>query len=180
MISVDSVRPEMGLFDEPIMPDEIAGHRGEEEPDDQHDDGSHDPGRIGPTSTHTGAIISDEDDADHRKTSLELIYRSVLPILRGGAPSPRLGERAAESAESSCASGECVRGAHQHAADGDGTDDEAPYGARTGRPTIAHGVGRQEGLDLGSKEEHEKRNHQTPGEHATGELGGRRDRGPMM
>ena len=36
--SAASVSPEMGLFDEPIMPDQVAGDGGEEEADDHHHD----------------------------------------------------------------------------------------------------------------------------------------------
>ena len=41
MTSAASVSPEIGLFDEPISPDQIAGDRGEEEADDDHHNRRH-------------------------------------------------------------------------------------------------------------------------------------------
>ena len=51
MISVHKVNPDTGLFDDPIMPDQIAGHRGEEKAQDNHDQR-----RNRPASQHPGEV----------------------------------------------------------------------------------------------------------------------------
>ena len=67
---------------------------------------------------------------------------------------------------------EGISGAYEHSPNGDGTDDVAPDGGCLIGPTCVGGAGRQEAMELWSEKEHEERDHESPGEHAAGELDG--------
>jgi hypothetical protein len=171
-ISVESVRPEIGLFDEPMMPDQVARHGGEEEAEHDH----HQRGHEGAGDRLREELVQrnhrDERNRQARQHDLEaqILLRAVncfglacgLAEIRHGALQPR-GQRLAHAEHGGGR-------AHQHAAHGDGPHDVAPHLARDAVPGFITRAGRQVLRQLRAEEVDQQRHQQAPGGEAAGEV----------
>ena len=175
MMSVDRVRPEMGLLEEPIVPTRFPETAAKKNPATAMTPAARIAGREGP-----GEHFVDEDHHDeHRheaaedELDVEVLFETGRdlglagglldvahgPLDPGGEVLPHLVER--------------VAGADEHAADGDGPDDELPDVGDHVRPGNRGHVraGTVEPLDeLGAEEVHEQGREEPPGEDAAGEV----------
>jgi hypothetical protein len=154
--------------------DQVSGDGGEEEAEDDHDDGGDDGSDDDLGEEEVEGDHGAEDDGESEKDDLgaEIFFitqrglfllSGLLEIADGSLDSDA--ERLAHFEER-------VGSADEHSADGDGTDDGEPDSVGDGGPIDGGSGGCGVGCDLRAEEVGEERDHESPGEQASGKVEG--------